>query len=168
MPSRALWGSWTWRFLLSPISFRQVCSLHDLPWVPKGRFEQLLIKGGAARKPPEARLKGPEKLIKIRKPDHLRPCTQPNPVSNPTLLKLCRRMQDCYCPDPYHIPMTTTPAYITSPYSPVRGYSSWGASLLCSLSAWQRNKATLSFSSITLSPYFYLTSMHREPRFWHQ
>ena len=25
---------------------------HDLPWTPKGRFEQLLIKGGTAKKPP--------------------------------------------------------------------------------------------------------------------
>ena len=54
---------------LSPISCRQDTSLHDLPWVPKGRFiEQLLIKGGAARKQPEARLKLSEKLIKIRRP----------------------------------------------------------------------------------------------------
>ena len=53
---------------LSPISCRQDSSLHDLPWVPKGRLEQLLIKGGAARKPPEARLKGPRKLLKIRRP----------------------------------------------------------------------------------------------------
>ena len=57
--------------LLSPVSCRQDSSLHDLPRVPKGRSEQLLIKGGAARKPPEARLKGPEKLIKIRT-HHLR------------------------------------------------------------------------------------------------
>ena len=45
----------------------------------------MLIKEGAARKPPEARLKGPEKLIKIRRPNHLRPCTHPNLVSNPAL-----------------------------------------------------------------------------------
>ena len=31
-------------------------SLHDLPWVPKGRCEQLLIKGGAAKEPPVAGL----------------------------------------------------------------------------------------------------------------
>ena len=49
-----------------------------------------------------------------------------------------------------------------------QGHSSWGASLLCSPFAWQRKKATLSFSSITLSPYFCLALVHREPRFWQQ
>ena len=66
-PSGALWGSWARRPFLSRVSCRQDSSLHGLPWVPKGRFEQLLIKGGTAKKPPEARLKGPEKLIKIRR-----------------------------------------------------------------------------------------------------
>ena len=42
-------------------------SLHDIPQVPKGRFKQLLIKRGAA-KPLDARLKGQEKGIKIRRP----------------------------------------------------------------------------------------------------
>ena len=42
-----------------------------LPWVPKGGFQQLLIMGGAAKKSPEARLKRPEKLIKIRRPSLL-------------------------------------------------------------------------------------------------
>ena len=67
-PRRTLWGSWAQMPFLSPVSCRQDSSLHDLPWVPKGRFELLLIKGGAVKKPPEARLKGPEKLIKIRRP----------------------------------------------------------------------------------------------------
>ena len=74
---------------LSPISCRQDSSLHDLAWVPKGRFEQLLIKGGADKKAPEARVKGPEKLIKIRRCDHRRPCTHPNLVRDPTLGKYC-------------------------------------------------------------------------------
>ena len=52
------------------------------------RAEQLLIKGGAALKPPEARLKGPVRVIKIRRLDHLRPWTHPSLVSSPTLLKL--------------------------------------------------------------------------------
>ena len=46
------------------------------------------------------------------------------------------------------------------------GHSSWGASLLCSLFTWQSNKVTLSFSSITLSPYFCLALVNRKPRFW--
>ena len=33
-----------------------------------GSREELLIMGGAAKRPPEARLKGPEKLIKIWRP----------------------------------------------------------------------------------------------------
>ena len=53
---------------LSLVSSRQDSSFHDLPWVPKDRFEQLLVKGEAAKKPLEARLKGPEKRIKIGRP----------------------------------------------------------------------------------------------------
>ena len=49
---------------LSPLSCREDSSLHDLLWVPKGR---LLIKGGAAKKTPEARLKGLKQLSKIRR-----------------------------------------------------------------------------------------------------
>ena len=49
---------------LSPIPCRQDSSLHDL----LSSIKQLLIKA-AAKKPPEARLKGPEKLIKIRRPE---------------------------------------------------------------------------------------------------
>ena len=52
---------------LSPVSCRGDSSLYDLSGVPKGGFQLLLIKGGTAKKPPKARLKGPEKLIKIRK-----------------------------------------------------------------------------------------------------
>ena len=43
-------------------------NFHKLPLVPKGRFAQLLIKGEAAKKPPEARLMGPENLINISWP----------------------------------------------------------------------------------------------------
>ena len=195
----------------------------------------MLIKGGAAMKPPEASLKGPERLIKVRRrttwdPEsesvscsfmsnslrphglqptrllcpwdfpgkdtgvvchfllqgsfwlryqaqvsctadrfftdwatreaHLRPCTHTNLVSNATRMKLCRRNknEDCYCLDPHHVPLSD---YITSPYSQGSGHSSWGANLLCSPFAWQSNKTTLSFSSITLSPYFCLALVHR-------
>ena len=43
-------------------------NFHNLLLVPKGRFAQLLIKGEAAKKPPEAGLTGPENLINIRRP----------------------------------------------------------------------------------------------------
>ena len=51
----------------------------------------MLIKGGAAKKPPEARLKGPEELIKIRTgPPETelkasRPCTPTNLFRDPAL-----------------------------------------------------------------------------------
>lgn len=48
--------------VLSPIPCRQDSSLHDL----LSSIKQLLIKEAAAKKLIEARLKGPEKLIKIR------------------------------------------------------------------------------------------------------
>ena len=59
--------------LLSPVSCRQDSRLHDLPWVPKGRLEELLITGGAARKPPEMRLR------------KWKSCTRPNLVRDSTL-----------------------------------------------------------------------------------
>ena len=74
---------------LSLTSYRQDSNPHDLPEFQ--RAEQLLIKRGAATKPSEARLKRPERLINIRRKDHLRPCTNPNLVKNPALLKICRR-----------------------------------------------------------------------------
>ena len=138
MPTRALWGSWARRPFCSPISCRQDCSLHDLPWVPKGRFKQLLIKGGAAMKLPEARLKGPENLIKIRRASKIKGTREAHQdqetqttwepahtlILSATPFWNCaeeRRMQDCCCLDPYLIPLTTTLDYITSPYSPVQG-----------------------------------------------
>ena len=42
-----------------------------IPEFQMGGFKQFLSKGGATKKPPEARLKGPEKLIRIRRPDPL-------------------------------------------------------------------------------------------------
>ena len=70
---------------LSGISWSKDSSLQELPCVPKDGFQQLLIKGGTAKTPPEARLKGLEKLTKIRRPDHLRwrvcsPCSYPDLV----------------------------------------------------------------------------------------
>jgi len=45
-------------------------------------LEQLLISEGAAKKSLEARLKGPEKFIKIRGPEmrlrECKPCSHPN------------------------------------------------------------------------------------------
>ena len=60
--SKSVWGpvelAGTKTFFCLPLSCRPASSLHDLPLGPKGRFEQLLIKRGAAEKPPEARLYG--------------------------------------------------------------------------------------------------------------
>ena len=58
--SRPLRGSQAPEAFLFSISCRQDSNLCDLPWVPKGRLEQLLIKGWAPKKPPEAGLKGSE------------------------------------------------------------------------------------------------------------
>ena len=97
---------------LFPISCRQDSSLHDLPWVPKSRFKKLQIKGGAARKPPEARLKGPEKLIKIRRPPetlHIpSSCQQPHSFETPQKKEECKTY-----PWPRALP-------IRPPYSPGR------------------------------------------------
>ena len=64
-----LWrASGHWSLSISPISYRQDSSLHDLPLVPKGTSEQLLIMEEAVKKPHEAKLKGSEKFINIRRP----------------------------------------------------------------------------------------------------
>ena len=70
---------------------------------------------------------GPSQTERNKKIKRTRPCTQANLVSNPTLLKLCRRrMQDCYCLDPYHLRW----GYSLSLLTRERG-SSLVASLMC-------------------------------------
>ena len=78
--------------LLAPISWRQD-SRSSGPFLSfKGQIQQLLIKGGPAKKPPEARLKGPERFIKIRRPDLLRWDQGPaSPVKASNLCYLMRR-----------------------------------------------------------------------------
>ena len=49
----APWGSPGTEAFLSPVSCRQDSGRDDLPCVPKGRFAQLLIEGGAAPEPSE-------------------------------------------------------------------------------------------------------------------
>ena len=76
---------------------------------------------------------GPSQTERNKKIKRTRPCTQANLVSNPTLLKLCRRrMQDCYCLDPYHLRW----GYSLSLLTRERG-SSLVASLMCLPFAWQ-------------------------------
>ena len=48
---------------LYPFFCWQDFTVHDLPWIPKGRSE-LLVKEEEAKKPPEARSKKTEKLIR--------------------------------------------------------------------------------------------------------
>ena len=63
-PRRILRGSWAQKSFYAPF----VVGKTPVFAVPKGRFGQLLIRGEAAKKPCEATLKGPEKLLKIRRP----------------------------------------------------------------------------------------------------
>ena len=74
---------------LSSISCRQNSSFHDLFRVPKG--STFGNQGRSSKKPPGARLKGPERLINMGRATNL--------LSNFTLLKLCRRRKnDCHRP----------------------------------------------------------------------
>ena len=52
MPSRALWDSWAWRPFCSP--FLVAKTPDSMTFSEFQRAEQLLIKGEAAMKPPEA------------------------------------------------------------------------------------------------------------------
>ena len=65
-PSGTLWGSWALKPFWSPVSCRPDSRIHYFPWGPKGRFKQLLIKGGAVKKP-RRQSKGLE-FIRIRRP----------------------------------------------------------------------------------------------------
>ena len=56
-PNRALWGSQAQKPLCSSFLVGKTPASRTFHWVPKDRFKQLLIKGGAAKKPPEVRLK---------------------------------------------------------------------------------------------------------------
>ena len=54
--------------LLSTTSYRQNSSLHDLPWVPKGGFEQLLIDRRSSQETTWGKIKGTREAHQ----DHLR------------------------------------------------------------------------------------------------
>ena len=97
----------------------------------KGQIWTVANQGGAL----ETRLKGPEKLIMIRRPDHLRACPHSNLVINLTLWNFSEEgMHDCYYLDP------TTIMYLcltirALPIPQGGRHSSWGTSLPCSLFA---------------------------------
>ena len=91
----------------------------------------------------------------------LRSCTHTNLVSNSILLKLCRRLLL-----PWILWYSPAWLYNLSLLNKGGGTFLEVLSLLCFPFAWQSNKATLSFSSVTLSLYFCLASVHREPRLW--
>ena len=74
------------------------------------------------------------------------------------ILKLCKKKK-----------CKTSKRYKTSPYSRERGSTVLEALACCvSLSSGKGNKATLFYFLQTLSLYFYLASVDREPRFWQQ
>jgi len=113
-------------------------------------------------KPPEARSKE-RRLVKIWRPDLLRPFTHPNLVSNPTLLKFCQEwILDCYCLDPHHLLL---PDYMTLLLTR-EGGSVLKPQAYCVPPLPGKVTQPLYFSSITLSLYFCLALVHREPRFW--
>ena len=75
---------------LSSISYSLDSSLHDLLSFPYNRT--VANQKRNSKETTWNKIKEPENLIKIRRLDHLRSYTHPNPVSNPTtLLKLCGR-----------------------------------------------------------------------------
>ena len=74
------------------------------------------------------------------------------------VLKLCKKKK-----------CKTSKRYKISPYSRERGSTVLEALAHCvSLSSGKGNKATLFYFLQTLSLYFYLASVDREPRFWQQ
>ena len=69
-------GSWTRRSLCPPFLVGKTPA--SMTFSESQRAEQLLIKGGAARKPPEARLKGIQELGDLT----IQAAAHPNLVSN--------------------------------------------------------------------------------------
>ena len=109
-----------------PISYRQDSSLHDLLSIPNSRT--VANQRRNSNKTTWSKIKGPERLLKIRRPDNLKPCTHPNLVSKPTLLKLCRRKNRLL---PLWSLSHTLSDYVTFSCSPGTGHNSWVPSLLC-------------------------------------
>ena len=143
MPSRVLWGSCTWRpfcaqFLIGKTPASMTFSEFHTP-------KQLLIKGRAANEPFEARLRNQRGSSRLGNLNtyHRRPCTQTYPLE--TLQKNARLLLPWFLSD--------TPSWLHNLSLFIRecGHSSWGISVLCSPFVWQRNKVTLSLSSITVS-----------------
>ena len=65
-PSTALWDSQAWTSFCPPFLVGKTPASMTFPEFQRADLEQRLIREGAAKKQPEARLKGPEKLINIR------------------------------------------------------------------------------------------------------
>lgn len=116
-------------FLLFFVSCRQYSSLHDLPWILKGRFKLLLIKEGAAKKPPEGRLMGPK--MSIRRPPEMRlqeyrPWTHANRISNLTLDLLLKNYSEVLCsPGLGHIVIKGRFCFVPLCYSFLLHSKSW-------------------------------------------
>jgi len=69
---RALCRSWEQRPFCPPFHVRETTTSRAFLEFQRAVLKRFLIKGRAGMKAPEARLKGPEKLIKMRRPAHLR------------------------------------------------------------------------------------------------
>ena len=80
--SGGLWDSQAWRPFCPYLSWARLQpprpSLSSKGWIPT-----VAIQEAAARRPPEARLKRPEKFIKIKRLRDCKPGSHPNLVGDP-------------------------------------------------------------------------------------
>ena len=66
--SRALWGSQAWRPFCPPFLVGKTPSSMTFPEFQRAELNSCSSREEQPKKPTEARLKGPEKLVKIRSP----------------------------------------------------------------------------------------------------
>ena len=124
-------------------------SLSDLPWVPKDRFEQLLIKGGVAKESPEARLKRLEKLFRTGRSTaweetETRECKtslHPNLVRDPAFDPLLEKAR--------------------LKFSGSGTHSFWGRNLVCLPLSGKALKLSFATSPKTVCKIWFVTSVQR-------
>ena len=138
MLSRALWDSGPWRSFCPPFLVGRALGLHDLLWVPKGRT---VANQSSSNKTTWDR-------DSSRLEDEPPRTLQKKKYKTVTTLILITYSAWLYS-------LLTGGGWRGG----VVGHSSWDASRLCSPFAWQSNKASLSFSSITVSVFLFGTRM---------
>ena len=168
--SETLWGSRARKPFLVPISCGQNSRLHDLPWVPKGRFEQLLAKEGAARN--KLRLvTGTREALPDEKTHHLRRDEGRASPAHTLILSESPPWDHCCKQCLLHWQVASSPLHqlggptalkLRARASQTGTHSFWGQEPALSPIAWQSNTAILFyFTQNFVSEIWFITGIQR-------